>query len=461
MLLACQLCGRACSSQLGCPSCQALFYCSSKHCRMHAANGHDPQECSRMQLQLQRSPVRRISWGTACMAKYRSVSPCPPIQQDLELAGFPWWKALTETFEQLPGGEGQPTDSMCSILSSMGCHRKGIWRHICPCLQLADAEHMHLRHDDSSHCSDCLPDLDSQLKEGLLWFLEPAVLQPSLLPRCSIAADPAALPQTASSTGPVAGHLQGADSSVWIAPLCWEQYYRQRGLPSESPVALALHFVLSLLLGVATALQLPGSGLEYGQRQQQPEQEELEATADSPLAKRPKQVADVPARCPDPGISGSVVHVLYLGPRSELGMLPVFLELLPLLPPHVSLCLHFVGPDVPTAWHAREECMQAETTACTSAALNTDPDALGSDSWAGWLQQVAGSRGLKPALPLTQHASPLGACGDPSLASRALPPLPFGSSGPATTAGLPESKTLRFSFWQAALHEVHEDLVSR
>lgn len=51
----CQICGKA--APLACSGCSAMFYCSAKHVRRHARQGHDTGECARMAQHLLRQEV--------------------------------------------------------------------------------------------------------------------------------------------------------------------------------------------------------------------------------------------------------------------------------------------------------------------------------------------------------------------------------------------------------------------
>lgn len=61
--LICQLCGEAADPRLPCQACKALFYCSSKHRRLHLKMGHS-EECHRMSLQLLRAQVWQLPDST-------------------------------------------------------------------------------------------------------------------------------------------------------------------------------------------------------------------------------------------------------------------------------------------------------------------------------------------------------------------------------------------------------------
>ncbi|KAI0529325.1 hypothetical protein KFK09_001872 [Dendrobium nobile] len=144
----------------------------------------------------------------------------------------------------------------CSFLALSGLHRKALWKFECSCWAVAASDN------------------NSRLNDG--WDL------PSSLCPCSE-------PKSCISTC-----LQS-----------WEDYYRWRGLPFNSPAAMLLHWPLTIF----HCFQLCAS------------QSLISATLDK-------------------------LYIHYLGPEKELSQLAVFGELRALLP-CVQLHIEFVGPGVP------------------------------------------------------------------------------------------------------------------
>lgn len=101
----------------------------------------------------------------------------------------------------------------------------------------------------------------------------------------------------------------------------WEEYYNWRGIPFHSPAALILHWPLS----VYHALWLS----------------QLQTVNPKPL---------------------ETLHIHYLGPERELDQLPVFAELLALLP-SVEIHIEFVGPAVPE-WRDGESLVFSTFARC-------------------------------------------------------------------------------------------------
>ena len=146
--------------------------------------------------------------------------------------------------------------TICLLLQSWGLHTESLWRAACDCFQPAVS-----------------PGATEELSD---WNL-PASSCPCKAPEHSSA-----------------GHFQN-----------WKEYYNWRGLPFHSPVALILHWPLS----VYHAFWLS----------------QLQTVKSDPR---------------------QILHIHYLGPHRELDQLPVFAELLALLP-LVEIHIDFVGPAVP------------------------------------------------------------------------------------------------------------------
>ncbi|KAH0469440.1 hypothetical protein IEQ34_000998 [Dendrobium chrysotoxum] len=186
-----------------------------------------------------------------CAAKGRADSCVPgPPKRRCGNCGAVAYCSLTHQ-----GFERQLT--RCSFLASSGLHRKALWKFECSCWAVAASL-----------------DNNSRLNDG--WDL------PSSLCPCSE-------PRSCISTC-----LQS-----------WEDYYRWRGLPFNSPAAMLLHWPLTIF----HCFQLYAS------------QSLISATFDK-------------------------LFIHYLGPEKELSQLAVFGELRALLP-CVQLQIEFVGPGVP------------------------------------------------------------------------------------------------------------------
>ncbi|KAK8943712.1 hypothetical protein KSP40_PGU012648 [Platanthera guangdongensis] len=145
----------------------------------------------------------------------------------------------------------------CSFFTSSGLHRKPLWKFECSCRSMEDSL-----------------DRNSSLIDG--WSL-PTSLCPCSEPRSPI--------------------------STCLGS--WEDYYKWRGLPFNSPAVLLLHWPLTIY----HCFQL----------------------------------------CASQSLSSSAVQKLfihYLGPERELSQLVVFAELLALFP-SVQMHIEFVGPSVP------------------------------------------------------------------------------------------------------------------
>lgn len=163
----------------------------------------------------------------------------------------------------------------CSFFTSSGLHLKPLWKLECSCWSMED-----------------YLDRNSSLNDG--WSL------PTSLCPCS------------EPSSPISTCLGS-----------WEDYYRWRGLPFNSPAALLLHWPLTIY----HCFQLYAS-------------QSLSSSAVEKL----------------------FIH--YLGPEKELSQLVVFAELLALLP-SVQMHIEFVGPSVP-------QSRDGETTELTRYAQCSD-----------------------------------------------------------------------------------------
>ncbi|KAF3331949.1 Zinc finger MYND domain-containing protein 15 [Carex littledalei] len=142
----------------------------------------------------------------------------------------------------------------CAFLESMGLHQRGMWKYECSCL-------FKLPSVDLSSDSWCL------------------------------------LSQLCPCTGP--------ETDLKTPIKSWKEYYEWRRLPLHSPVAVLLHWTLT----VYHSIQL--------------------CQAQTPLSE-----------------AGDELHIHYLGPEREIQQIPVFSELTALLP-GVNIHIEFVGPAVP------------------------------------------------------------------------------------------------------------------
>ncbi|KAG2427000.1 hypothetical protein HXX76_012784 [Chlamydomonas incerta] len=180
----------------------------------------------------------------------------------------------------------------------------------------------------------------------------------------------------------------------------WRSYYQWAGLPLASPVALLLHFPLTLLRALSLADARTGglllganqgcsSGHSRGKELHDSRQPLVQVKGDGGLggrsAKRPRFAADqgdehahgepqqlaeqeahrapavhsgnssLPGSCAAAADATRIaVDVLYLGPQAELDCLDCFAALLPLLPRACTLRVRMVGPNVPPDWHGAE-----------------------------------------------------------------------------------------------------------
>lgn len=175
------------------------------------------------------------------------------MQRAAELYDFPF--SFTHQTTRLLEAE---ETTYCSLLESWGLHGAGLWKASCDCFQMAAS-------------------LGATPDNGL-WNL-PASYCPCEAPE-----------------DPPPGQLQS-----------WEEFYNWRGIPFDSPVALILHWPLSLYHAFCLA--------------------QLQTLT---LNTKPRQT----------------VHIHYLGPERELDQLPAFAELLALLPWVGKIHIDFVGPAV-------------------------------------------------------------------------------------------------------------------
>ncbi|XP_072984912.1 uncharacterized protein [Typha latifolia] len=225
------------------------------------------------------APTRRC--GVCGAVAYCSVShqmlhwddhkdECARLEEQMRCADilndFPFTFSTEETFPECGEQMGR-----CSVLTSKGLHNIGLWKSECSCRPtVSSTDHLgfsptlvHLITDD--------------------WNL-PSFLCPCLDPQSSIS-----------------------------TPLSsWKDYYQWRCLPFNSPVALLLHWPLTLYHCF-----------------------QLSAVQSS--------ISEV----------GDKLHIHYLGPENELLQLSVFGELRALFP-GVHLYMELVGPAIP-------ECRDGET----------------------------------------------------------------------------------------------------
>ncbi|KAL9328117.1 hypothetical protein ACSQ67_003120 [Phaseolus vulgaris] len=215
---------------------------------------------------------------------------CDRLQQQMKsvevLNDFPFTFSHEATFQVCVKQEGR-----CSFLSNRGLHKVGMWMHECGC-------------GASSASFDCLG-----LNNG--WDL------PSVLCPC------------------------GPNSLVLEQLHSWRDYYRWRSIPLDSPVALVLHWPLTIyhaahLVGI-TAVK--------------------------------------------PEISEKL-YIHYLGPEKELLQLVVFGELLALFP-GVDIHIELVGPAIPPERDGEKihiskyACCNEDECECKIAIKNT---VLGTES---------------------------------------------------------------------------------
>ncbi|KAJ0967119.1 hypothetical protein J5N97_024036 [Dioscorea zingiberensis] len=179
---------------------------------------------------------------------------CPRLQQQMRRADalndFPFSFTVEST---LLGGV------RCSFLDSIGLHRTGIWRSECCCAP--------------SVMQSNNPGIDGEFGD---WSLA-STLCPCTEPR-----------------SPISTYLSG-----------WKDYYQWRSLPLDSPVAILLHWPLTIY----HCFQL------------------------SSVQTLTKEVSDK-------------LHIHYLGPDKELHQLAVFGELKALFP-GIQLHIELIGPAVP------------------------------------------------------------------------------------------------------------------
>ncbi|KAG0611898.1 hypothetical protein M758_7G174300 [Ceratodon purpureus] len=201
---------------------------------------------------------QKAHWGEHARVCARMAD---QMQRAPQLYDFPFSFAPHST-RSLEAGE----TTLCCLLQSWGVHGEGVWVASC----------------------DCQPPASP---DTVGWNL-PA----------------SSCPCTAPDFSAAAGQLQS-----------WEEYYNWRGIPFHSPVALVLHWPLSLYHALWLSPILT-------------------------LNLKPRE-----ALC---------IH--YLGPERELDQLAVFAELLALLP-SLEIHIEFVGPAVPEARDG--ECLVFSTFA--------------------------------------------------------------------------------------------------
>eukprot|EP00884_Botryococcus_braunii_P017344 jgi/Botrbrau1/4293/Bobra.0390s0033.1 len=319
----CQLCGRKVAVPIECNGCHAMLYCSDKHRRIHLQQGH-AEECERMGLQMLRA---------------------------VELATSPF----TFRGEGLASSGNGALPDGCELLKQLGLHGKGLWQHQCTCsqshgapvgppwqgtLQMPSGLGSH-QHDMRAPNPEARPQgtdlcpvpLGTAGPSSPFWTAgSPGSLEATgCLPT-------AAAPHKAKDHSPV--EREEEEDSTDVAqhvdelfrrlpslatlsclpssavpclrsraggtqlPSDWRGYYKGRGLPLDSPIALLLDAPLTVLHALSlTALHptLPSS------------------TAQKPL----------------------VIHCL--GADREVGLWPVWGELAACLP-NTDITMVFVGP---------------------------------------------------------------------------------------------------------------------
>ena len=405
--------------------------------------------------------------------------------QELQLPWFTWWEMTTELANDESDGA-----QICRLLISLGCHDQGLWKGACPCSKTRETLQL-----DPSHLHSSANDEPQQQQQGSVggvtttvdsgaslgpdlradWVIDPHMIATSHL-QLGQSVDQAA---SASQLGGQQHHrvLPRASSHC----VTWRQFYSSRGLPSQSPVALVLHWVLTLYLALITADDLSGGllllGGEHqlegtGRRRSKEFQEDIvhlpsqnQRMEEDPSHRAEKRFrmpggedlspASGEARENSSSLSllsaSSGAHVLFLGPREELTMLPALEELRGLLP-GTSLSIHFVGPDVPSAWHGTEASLPSPSRTAVSAARSAEAceqllDDGVEESWQAWMQRVRAD-------------SPTSHCRPASLSDGAASPSTFQADlhgHEAAPVGMP----LRMSFWQAYFHDIHEMLSTR
>lgn len=235
-----------------------------KHRRLHWILGHN-QECERMRLQMTRK------------------------------------KELQSNDLHLPF-KFQNGTGLCSWLAGLHCHMQGAWTTACVC---SEDEAKDVGPDAS--LLSLLPSA-RDLWAGTQEASASRVYLQSLLPQFWHLPSPL-VPCAATQAAP--------------GPVCnWGDYYRHRGVPLSSPLALLMDSVLTVYGGLCKLQQLAG-GSELFQ-----------------------------------GKDSVVVH--YLGAQKEVPLWPLFLELGALLPA-ANLHLHFIGPHVPDSAHSRSISVPSPT----------------------------------------------------------------------------------------------------
>ncbi|XAR65006.1 hypothetical protein NMG60_11008939 [Bertholletia excelsa] len=192
---------------------------------------------------------------------------CERLEQQMKRADvlneFPFTFAHQATVQVCEGRE-----TRCSFLTKRGIHQQGMWKHECCCAGSVA----------SSNCS--------RLIKG--WNL------PSTLCPCT------------GPSSPIPEQLSG-----------WEHYYEWRSIPLDSPVALLLHWPLTLY----QAIQLAAAG---------------------------KLIHEI----------RNELRIHYLGPDKELHQLAAFGELRALFP-GVEVHIELVGPAIPQFRNGERICIDS------------------------------------------------------------------------------------------------------
>ena len=312
---------------------------------------------------------------------------------------------------------------MCRLLRRLGCHRRGMWRGVCPCRGSGNrgsggscgdrgggvgggcsSKHSLAVSGCGSHAciEDCREgggggsprascghpaeerveaEAEEEEEEHLPLLPNLAAswcLAPELVPGVA-AVYRSSISRTASRAG--------ASSPPVL--LSWQQYYRARGLPAASPAALVLHWVLTLYIGIMTADDLAQGGLleQGGQQRGQQRGRQGKLLASQRRDRQERGGEKRPCVAEETEEIKNPLHILFLGPRKELLALPALQELRELLPASIAtIWVHFVGPDVPSAWHGLEASLPSRATLHPPPVLlplGVQPSAVRSDLSAG------------------------------------------------------------------------------
>lgn len=302
--LACQHCGRDCSSSsdsdsgaapaasaaaaaaVKCPGCGGLAFCSAAHLHAFCAAGlHSTDDCARMAQQ---------------MARRGELLPQP--------AFAPWC-------EKTPA-------QLCRLLKALGVHDAPAWRCACPLHAAATAGALEAllaeQQGPPVAPNDASAAAASRAAWEAAWRLDAAA---------------GAVPRWEHRSCSATGGAGGASSSARPIIDGWRAYYAAAGLSAASPAALLLDRPLTLWLCLERALAA-ARGRAHGRQRER--QQPLHEEAAAPVV---------------------VVH--YLGPREELLALPLFIEVALLLPPGTELVIAMIGPDVPRRLHGTEQRWRA------------------------------------------------------------------------------------------------------